>query len=297
MAQQKPEKIFLIINENAGHHKGPKAVDVIVPFLKKKGCSPVSSLTRYPGHATELGKQASLDGYDMVVAVGGDGTANEVAMGLVGTNTLMGIVPVGSGNGLARELGISMDMMKSAVTMVDGEKLHIDVCKLNDQRFLCTCGIGFDAAIADKMGKSTSRGFLKYAQLVVRESISYKPIGVRMVIDGVVIEKPVFMVTFANASQFGNNAFIAPGASMTDGLIDVVVVEKFSKWWMPVFAMALFLRLVPKLPFVQLYKAKRIDLLWADTPYFHFDGEPGRLKVPAQIVSGSEKIWVRSGRL
>lgn len=294
MNTSKTKKIFLIINRFAGHRKGDRAIDIVVPFLKKTGCEVAYSFTQHPGHATELAKKASNEGFDLVVAVGGDGTVNEVASGLINSTTVMGIIPMGSGNGLARELGLSMNMRKSAATLVDGESLHIDVCRLNDQRFLCTSGIGFDALIADKMSKASSRGFLKYVQLVVQESIFYKPLNVRMTIDGVRMEKPVFLITFANASQFGNNAFIAPGASMTDELIDVVVVKKFSKIWMPFFAIALFSKLVPKLPFVDCYKAKSIELEIAETPYFHFDGEPGKLSVPSVIKLDNAKLWVRS---
>jgi len=118
-----------------------------------------------------------------------------------------------------------------------------------------------------------------------------------MKIDGVPITEPVFLVTFANASQFGNNAFIAPGASMTDGLIDVVVVKKFPKIWMPVFAVALFTRLIPKLPFVDYYKAKSIELEVADTSVFHYDGEPGKLNVPAPVFIDTHKIVVRCPKL
>ena len=293
MVQQQTGKIFLIINQYAGHKEGAKAVEIVIPYLRKSGYSVEYSFTNHPGHATDLATKASADGFDLVVAVGGDGTVNEVAQGLTGTNTAMGIIPMGSGNGLARELKISMEMYKSARTLVEGENLQLDVCKLNDQRFLCTSGIGFDALIAYKMSKAVSRGFLKYVQLVIQESIFYKPLDVRMRIDGVLIEKPVFLITFANASQFGNNAFIAPAASMTDGLIDVIVVRKFSKIWMPVFAVALFSKLIPKLPFVDCYKAKQIDLEMADTPYYHFDGEPGKLIVPAKIGLDEKKIWVR----
>jgi len=293
MTQLNSEKIFLIINKYAGHHLGAKAVDLVIPFLKKKGYLVMYAFTQHPGHATELAARASVDGFNLVVAVGGDGTVNEVAMGLVGTNTPMGVIPMGSGNGLAREIGVSMNMMKSARILTEGADVCLDVCKLNDQRFLCTSGIGFDAQVAEKMSKASSRGFLKYVQLTIQESISFKPINVRMTVDGVLLEEPVFLITFANASQFGNNAFIAPAASMTDGLIDVVVVKKFSKLWMPFFAVALFTKLVPKLPFVECYKARQIDLEQANTPYFHFDGEPGTLKIPAQIKIDSQKIWVR----
>lgn len=293
MKQNRPENIFLIINKYAGHHQGAKAVDVVIPILKRLECSVAYAFTQYPGHATELAIKASADGYDLVVAVGGDGTVNEVATGLIGSETPMGIIPMGSGNGLARELGISMKMKKSARTLVCGSNLCLDVCQLNDQRFLCTSGIGFDAQIAEKMSKASTRGFLKYVQLTIQESIFYKPMNIRMKIDGVLFEEPAFLITFANASQFGNNAFIAPAASMTDGLIDVVIVRKFNKLWMPVFAIALFSRLIPKLPFVKCFKARQIDLEYANTPYFHFDGEPGSLKTPARIEIDSRKIWVR----
>jgi YegS/Rv2252/BmrU family lipid kinase len=293
MTQINTEKIFLIINKYAGHQEGAKAVDIVIPYLKKRNRFVEYSFTDHPGHATELAKKAVQEDFQLVVAIGGDGTVNEVAQGLIGSNVPMGIIPMGSGNGLARELGISMNMKKSAGTLVDGRNLQLDVCKLNDQRFLCTSGIGFDAMIAEKMSKASSRGFLKYVQLVIQESISFKPVPVKMKIDGIPIQEQIFLVTFANATQFGNNAFIAPGASMTDGLIDVVVVKKFSKIWMPVFAIALFSKLIPRLPFVDCYKARHIDLEMADTPYFHFDGEPGKLTIPAQVKLDREKIWVR----
>jgi len=296
MTQQKTGKIFLIINQYAGHKEGAKAVEIVIPYLKKNGYLVEYSFTNHPGHATELASNAANVGFDLVVAVGGDGTVNEVAQGLIGTDTPMGIIPMGSGNGLARELKISMNMHKSTRTLVEGENLQLDVCKLNDQRFLCTSGIGFDAMIAHKMSKAASRGFLKYVQFVVQESIFFRPLDVKMKIDGVAIEKPVFLITFANASQFGNNAFIAPAASMTDGLIDVVVVRKFAKIWMPVFAVALFSKLITRLPFVDCYKAKQIELELADTPYYHFDGEPGKLNIPAKVGLDEKKIWVRCGR-
>jgi YegS/Rv2252/BmrU family lipid kinase len=293
MEEAKPGKVFLIINKYAGHMSGAKAVNIVIPYLKEKGYWVEYSFTNQPGHATELSSKASSDGFNLVVAVGGDGTVNEVAQGLIGSKTPMGIIPVGSGNGLARELGISMNMRQSARILIEGKNLQLDVCRLNNQRFLCTSGIGFDAMIADQMSKASSRGFLRYVQLVIQESIKFKPFEVRIKIDGVIITEPVFLITFANASQFGNNAFIAPGASMTDGLIDVVVVRKFSKIWMPVFAIALFTKLIPNLPFVDCYKAKSIEIDVADTSVFHFDGEPGKLNIPATIIIDTQKVVVR----
>lgn len=293
MAEVKPGKIFLIINNYAGHQQGAKAVEIVVPLLEKNGYQVEYAFTQYAGHATKLASKASITGFDLVVAVGGDGTVNEVALGLIGTNSTMGIVPVGSGNGLARELGISTNMLKSGRTLLSGTDLQIDVCRMNNQRFLCTSGIGFDAQIADQMSKASSRGLWRYVQLVIKESILYKSLNVKMKIDGKSFSQSAFLITFANASQFGNNAFIAPAASMTDGLMDVVVVKPFSKIWLPVFALALFTKAINKLPFVDCYKAMQVELEWTDTAIFHFDGEPGKLALPATIAIDSAKIVVR----
>jgi diacylglycerol kinase (ATP) len=293
MSPQNQKKIFLIINQFAGHRKKrTHEVNAVISFLKGNACEVEFSYTNHPGHATELATKAVSSGFDIVVAVGGDGTVNETAQGLIGTAVTMGIIPMGSGNGLARELGISMNVTKSARTLIEGNVQQIDVCRINNQHFLCTSGIGFDAQVADKMSKASTRGFLRYLQLTIRESIAFKPFRIKMKVDGILVEKPVFLVTFANASQFGNNAYIAPAASMTDGLVDVVVVNPFSKIWMPVFGIGLFTRIIPKLPFVDCYKAKQVELEFAGTTIYHFDGEPGKLTSPAKITIDPEKLFV-----
>jgi len=159
MEEKDKKKIFLVINRHAGSKEGASAIDLVVPYLIKKECVVEFSYTDHRKHATELAAKAAAEGFDIVVAVGGDGTVNEVAQGLIGTGTKMGIIPMGSGNGLARELGISMDMKKSAKALLKGKNLKVDICKLNDQRFLCTSGIGFDALIAYKMSQALKRGF------------------------------------------------------------------------------------------------------------------------------------------
>ena len=296
MTHQNRKNIFLIINLFAGHGENRKRkIDTAVSWLKSNTVNVEFAYTEYPGHATELAAKAAGDDFDIVVAVGGDGTVNEVAQGLIGTTTPLGIIPMGSGNGLARDLEISMNVVKSARNLIKGKTELIDVCRINNQRFLCTAGIGFDAQVADKMAKASTRGFLRYIQLTIQESIAFKPFNIKMKLDGLLFERPVFLVTFANASQFGNNARIAPDASMTDGLIDVVVVNPFYKIWLPVFGIGLFTRLIPKLPFVDCYKAKHIELEFAGTNIYHFDGEPGKLELPATVTIDSEKLFVVGG--
>lgn len=293
MTRNKFRKIFLVINKFAGHRKKySTAVYQVVSVLQKYGCEVEYSYTNHPGHASELALIAANKGFELVVAVGGDGTVNEVARGLIGSQIPLGIIPMGSGNGLARDLGISMNIKKSARLLVEGKIKQIDVCRLNSQRFLCTSGIGFDAQVADKMAKASTRGFLRYIQLTIRESFAFKPFKIKMKVNDILIEKPVFLVTFANARQFGNNAFIAPKADISDGLMDVVVVKPFSKIWLPVFGIWLFLGIIPKLPFVEYHKTKEVELQFADTPFFHFDGEPGSLTVPATISIEIEKLRI-----
>jgi len=296
MCNQNQKKIFLIINQFAGHgKKRGHEINNVISYLKKNDFEIDIAYTNHPGHATELASTAANKGFDIVVAVGGDGTVNEVAQGLIGTKTPLGIIPVGSGNGLARDLGISMNVIKSARNLTKGKTELIDVCRINNQRFLCTSGIGFDAQVADKMAAASTRGFLRYIQLTIQESIAFKPFNIKMKLDGLLFERPVFLITFANASQFGNNARIAPDASMTDGLIDVVVVNPFYKIWLPVFGIGLFTRLIPKLPFVDCYKAKHIELEFAGTNIYHFDGEPGKLELPATVTIDLEKLFVVEG--
>jgi len=295
MGQHKPEKIFLIINNKAGHGKVQRVAEFVISFLTENGCSVEHAFTQYPEHATQLASAASAAGFDLVVAIGGDGTVNETAQGLIGTSTVMGIIPGGSGNGLARELKIPASLRKSCQVLLEGITHQIDVCRINNQRFFCTSGIGFDAHIAYQMSKSSTRGFLRYIQLAVMESLFYKPVNARIRIDGKSINYSVFLITFANASQYGNNIFIAPAASMADGLLDVIVVKHFHKILLPVFTLALLFKMIHKLPFVDCYKATEIEIEWTDASIFHFDGELGKLNLPERIAIDSTKIFVRCG--
>lgn len=295
MTAAKAKKVFLIINKFAGHkRKHTDEVYQMVSGLQSADIELEYAYTNHRGHASELAHQAAQKGFDLIVAVGGDGTVNETARSLAGSGVTLGIIPRGSGNGLARELGIPMSLRKSVDSLVTGKPKIIDVCAVNEQLFLCTSGIGFDAQVADRMAKAHKRGFKRYVEFTIAESLAFKPFGVKLEIDGKLIEKKVFLVTFANARQFGNNAFIAPGADISDGLIDVVVVNPFPKIWLPVFGLGLFAGYIPRLPFVEVYKARRVVLHHADTSIYHFDGEPGKIEYPAEITVRPVKLSVLS---
>lgn len=289
---QQSRKIFLIINKFAGSGKNKELLFCkLIDTLRQHGNHVEYAYTGHRGHAGELAKQAVENGFERVVAVGGDGTVNEVAEGLHGTRVAMGIFPMGSGNGLALDLKIPRHIKQSAKLITEGKPVQIDVCRVNGQHFLCTSGIGFDAQVADHMARAHKRGFVRYVQLTISESLRFKPFNVKMEIGGKAIERKVFLVTFANARQFGNNAYIAPKADVTDGLIDVIVVRIFSKILMPVFGLGLFAKYILKLPFVEHYRAEKI-VLTEGTRVYHFDGEPGRITYPAEYSVDEKKLWI-----
>ncbi|MDD4224779.1 MAG: diacylglycerol kinase family protein [Mariniphaga sp.] len=297
MIPQQSKKVFLVINKFAGHRKCKiKLIDKIINFLQKNNCTVSFEYTQYHGHAKSIATEAVRKGFQLVVAFGGDGTVNEVAQGLLGTPAVLGIIPAGSGNGFARELGISMNLIASAHTLIDGTVKNTDVCLFNNKPFLCTCGIGFDARVADQMNKSTSRGFFRYIQLTAKESLTFKPFGVRLLLDDRYFEEKIFMVTFANISQFGNHAIIAPQAKIDDGLIDVIVIKPFRKIWLPILAILLFTRYFPRLPIVEYIQVRKAEILQTDADSFHLDGEPQELILPSKMTIHSGKIPVMSAK-
>jgi diacylglycerol kinase (ATP) len=287
-------RFYLIVNPVAGLRRGSRAVRHLVSLLRKEGVEVDFHITRHRGHAIELAAEAARQGFDLVVAVGGDGTVIEVAQGLIGSKTPMGIVPWGSGNGLAFDLGIPAVLRKCAKVLVHGTDNQLDICRFNEQHFVCTAGIGFNAQIAAKMNQSSVRGFLKYVQLVIQESFNFKPFRIRMKFNGDFFNIPVFMVTFANASQFGNHAHIAPRADMSDGLLDVVVVKPFSKILLPLVAFSLFSKRIERFPFVESFRAQEIHLEAEDVTHYYYDGESGVFKNPSVISIESQKIVIRS---
>lgn len=291
--QQSRLKIALIVNDYAGHKTGRKAAGRIASLLREMQHGVDVFYTEGPGDGTRLALHACLTGTDLVVAVGGDGTVSEVARALTGTGKAMGIVPVGSGNGLARELGIPKNLKKCVLVLVNGQDQKIDVFRVNKQPFYCTSGIGFNARIAERMSSESKRGFLRYILLVISEGLTYRPFHVRLSIGGKVTEQPAFMVTFANARQFGNNAYIAPAASMTDELVEIVIIGAFHKFWLPLAGIALFFKFIHRLPFVKCFSAGSCMLESAGDHSFHFDGEPDKLELPAEIALSTEKLVVR----
>lgn len=230
--------------------------------------------TEYAGHGRELAKQFVAEGYDVVVACGGDGTMNEVASSLVHTDTAFAIVPFGSGNGLARHLGFSMYAREALAQIHNGKDHVIDSGTANGTRFFCTCGTGFDAHISHSFSAEGKRGFFTYLKVILREYLKYKPYSYRLIGPSFTLRRRAFLITFANAAQWGNMAYIAPHASTRDGLLDICILSTFPIYSAPRLAFRLFKKTFDKSRHVTSLTSKEVLLIREREGEFHIDGDP-----------------------
>lgn len=268
------KKILFIINPISGTVSKAGIPEAIDKYLDKEKFSYDISKTEYPGHATELSAKAASDGFDIVVAIGGDGTVNEVARGIVHTNTSLAIIPCGSGNGLARHLMIPLNV-KKAIDIINHCEIHdLDYCVINDHDFFCTCGMGFDAFISFKFAEAGKRGPITYVQQILEKGLSYKPETYEVEDDEGTHHFKAFLITCANASQYGNNAYIAPQASMSDGLMDVVVMEPFDILEAPQIAIDMFGKTLDKSSRIKTFRTKHLHIRRSSPGPIHYDGEP-----------------------
>lgn len=228
--------------------------------------------TEYAGHATKLTQDAINAGAKAVVAVGGDGSVNEVGRTLVNTDIALGVIPCGSGNGFARHLNIPLDVKSSIETICAFKINRIDTGLVNEQVFLATTGTGFDAHVAHKFADFGKRGFLSYMQVSTNEFINYQPQSYEITIDGKIQNFEAFLIVVANASQYGNNVWIAPSASVTDGLLNIGVFKKFTVAVMPDIIFRLFNKTIENANCYQAFTGKEIII--KSIVNYHLDGEP-----------------------
>lgn len=268
------KQILYIVNPISGTGHKTNIVRQIEQCTDTARCDLAVRMTEHAGHASELAREAAERGIDVVVAVGGDGTVNEVARALVETPTALGIVPCGSGNGLARHLQIPLDA-RGAIDVINRGVVHcLDYGKINGRPFFCTCGIGFDAFVSEKFAEAGKRGPLTYVENTLREGLKYKPQTYTIRDEQGTVVTEAFLIACANASQYGNNAFIAPHASMKDGLLDVVVMRPFSVVEAPQVALQLFNGTLPENSHVKVGKAQRLVITREGGGAAHCDGEP-----------------------
>lgn len=268
------KRIVFILNPISGTISKAGIPNLIEERLDKNKFDYNIVETQYAGHATELAKQAVEEGIDIVVAIGGDGTVNEVGRSLINTQTAMAILPCGSGNGLARHLNLPMNLKKCVDVINECDIRTLDYGIINDHPFFCTCGMGFDAFISMQFAQAGKRGPITYMQKVLEEGLKYQPETYEIEDEDGVKRYKAFLVSAANASQYGNNAYIAPQASMSDGLLDIIIMEPFDILEAPQVAIELFNKTLDKNLKIKTFKSKRIHVHRKKEGVIHYDGDP-----------------------
>lgn len=293
------KQIVFIVNPISGKGRHEDAVALINQHLDHTRFDSQVVFTEYAGHAEEIAASAASRGVNIVVAVGGDGTVNEVARALVHTDTALAILPCGSGNGLARHLQIPMDMER-AIDIINRDCIHtLDYGRINGIPFFCTCGMGFDAFLSQKFAEAGKRGLSTYIEKTLTDGLRYKPETYTITSinsDGETEElsQKAFLITCANATQFGNNAMIAPQASMKDGLLDIIVIEPFNTLQAPVIAVQLFNGKLQSNSHVKSFRASELTIRRNGEGPVHCDGDPFTTgtDINVKIVPQSFKVVV-----
>ena len=217
-------KAILIVNPGSGTRPKDALPDLVASALGDETDLLVEA-TRQPGDVARIVAEGLGRATDLFIVAGGDGTVNEAANAISGTPAAMAIIPCGSGNGLARSLGIPPDFREAAMVAARGRKLTIDRGEANGRPFYCTFGMGFDAAVGHKFAQEKRRGKMTYLKSAFLEFLNFSSNVYAISIDGNILTERAMVVAVANASQYGNNAYIAPGASMTDGMLDMTVIH------------------------------------------------------------------------
>ena len=267
-------KFLFIVNPKAGKGRFRK----LIPLIKSSFPSSIRYdivISQFPGEARDMIRKWFGE-YDVFVAAGGDGTVNEVGSELINTSKHLGIIPIGSGNGLAREMGIPLDPKKALDLLAKAKKKKIDTIKINDRTFINMAGTGFDGYVARRFEDSNKRGIIPYIKLVPQAIINHKPQEFEIEIDGKKISKKAYMVSVANTTQFGGGAHICPPARSDYGIAHLVVLKSFRYYLIPGMAIRLFTGNIEKSRAIEVYQGKEISISGKNL-CTHIDGEPVEL--------------------
>lgn len=256
----KKKKICFIVNPVSGFGKQKVIEKLVEQHLDRTLYDHQIVYTKAAKHATELAKQAVVDTFDVVVAVGGDGSINEIGRGLIGSNTALAIVPAGSGNGLARCLNIPLNLIRAIEIINRGKEKKIDTFQFNDEHIFNISGVGFDAYINEKMMKLSNRNFFAYFKLIAKEFYKYKEQNFELIIDGRSHHKKAFLICLANGAQWGHGAYIAPLAENTDGLIDIAILKDVSIFNVVKLAFQILTKSIHKSPNLEIIKTAQVSI-------------------------------------
>jgi diacylglycerol kinase (ATP) len=260
--------IHIIFNPNSGN-RSINYKDKIINELNTIPNS-IIHITQRRNHGFEIAKNVIHSDPKMIIVIGGDGSINEVASALIHTNVPLGIIPMGSGNGLARHLRIPLDFKKALDKCLSGKSILIDAVFFNEKPFFCTAGVGFDAEVAHEFAKSNSRGFLSYLSSSLKSILNYQPIEIEIENGNI---KKIFSLTFANANQFGNNAYISPNSDLEDGTFEIIQIQPIAPLEMISLGFSLFLKNIGQNKKVKIAKSNKININLKIGTKMHLDGE------------------------
>jgi diacylglycerol kinase (ATP) len=267
-------KVVFIVNPASGTGQKTSLEKVIEKHLDLAKYRYEIKFVRGPGHAYLLAQEAIAEGARMVVVAGGDGSVSLVAKALTGTSIIMGIIPTGSGNGLARHLGIAVNPVIAVEILNRGSVMQMDTATLNNEFFVSIAGVRFDALVASTFATRSRRGFRSYFSIILSEYLHYKPRNYRIILDGHEINCRAFFISMANAGQFGYNTVIAPDARVDDGLLDVCIVDKPPLFSVPYVAFMFLTGRIGRLSLVKYYKAREIKVMQSESSPVNIDGDP-----------------------
>jgi YegS/Rv2252/BmrU family lipid kinase len=266
-------RVCFILNPTSGTNRRQDVPALIERYLDHALVDHALRMTAYAGHAEELARTAAAEGFRTVVAVGGDGTVNEVGRGLLGTSAALGILPRGSGNGLARHLEVPLALPAAIRRLSQPEYQRMDVGRINGRFFFCTAGLGFDAHVSKCFAVAGTRGLATYVKVAVSEYRRYEPQPITVTLNNRTLTTDCYMLAFANAGQYGNNAYIAPRADIRDGLLDVCLIDALPLRRAVRVGIGLALGDLPQSG-AAVYHTSRHVLVEAETPIgFHVDGD------------------------
>jgi YegS/Rv2252/BmrU family lipid kinase len=285
------KKIAFVINPKSGSDKKTDRVQLIKSLLSDAYESEII-LWENVSDRDKIFQRVTSENFDVAVAVGGDGTVSQLAEALCGTNVALGIIPFGSGNGLARHLGVPLKSHEAMKLIENGIVKKIDRGRINNRSFFCTAGIGFDARIGKLFAESKTRGFWTYGKMTVKEFRQYVPENYSIEIDGEKIERIAFLVTVANAGQYGNNAWIAPKANACDGMLHISILKPFRWWNMAGIARKMFGKKLDQSNFLETFTGKKIVISRKQEGAAHYDGEPDHMGTDLIITIDNEVLNV-----
>jgi len=296
---EKKKKILFIINPISGIGKQKRIETALPKLLDTNKYEHEIRYTGHVNHAKEISAQGAKEGFDVIVAVGGDGTLGEVASGILHTNTAMAVIPAGSGNGMARELGIPRHIKKAFDIINNGKIETIDTALLNGNTFVSTAGSGFDAHVANMFSVGEKRGFFRYALIVFREFLRYPSRHYEVHLNGEVKTYFAWAFIFCNSKQFGNGAIVSPASDIRDGLLNITIIRDFPKILTVLLVLRMFFNNLHKSRYAETFTCTSIKVIREKNNAIHLDGSPFKTTkdIEVEIVPASLKVVVNASAL